>query len=71
MLALNRSLFNKEYTLINVPKTFASIISTSMCNLQVIVIEDYTEMCYANYKWNIPSIQCKMRLRRSKSVRVK
>jgi hypothetical protein len=33
MLALNRSLLNREYTLINVLKALASIIS--MCNLNV------------------------------------
>jgi hypothetical protein len=32
-------------------------------------IEDYTEMFYAIYEWTVPSIQCKMGLRRSTSTR--
>jgi hypothetical protein len=36
MLALNRSLLNREYILMNVLKALASIIS--MCNLHVILL---------------------------------
>jgi hypothetical protein len=40
MLALNRSLLNREYTLINVLKALASIIC--MCNLHVIFLSKIT-----------------------------
>jgi hypothetical protein len=40
MLALNRSLLNREYILRNVLKSLASIIST--CNLHVILISKIT-----------------------------
>jgi hypothetical protein len=40
MLALHRSLLNREYTLINVLKVLASIIS--MCNLHVILLSKIT-----------------------------
>jgi hypothetical protein len=40
MLALNRSLLSKEYTLINVVKALASIIS--MCNLHVTLLSKIT-----------------------------
>jgi hypothetical protein len=67
MSAINCSLLNREYTLINVLKALASIISVwSPCN---ILIEDYTEIFYIIYKWNVPSIQCKKRLRWSNSMR--
>jgi hypothetical protein len=40
MLALNRSLLNREWTLVNVLKALALIIS--MCNLYVIFISKIT-----------------------------
>jgi hypothetical protein len=40
MLALNRSLLNREYILMNVVKALASIIS--MCNLHVILLSKIT-----------------------------
>jgi hypothetical protein len=40
MLALNRSLLNKEYTLINVLKALSSIIC--ICNLHVFLISKMT-----------------------------
>jgi hypothetical protein len=40
MLALNHSLLNSEYTLINVLKALASIIS--MCNLLVSFLSKFT-----------------------------
>jgi hypothetical protein len=40
MLALNRSLLNREYILMNVLKALASIIS--MCNLHVILLSKIT-----------------------------
>jgi hypothetical protein len=39
MLALNRSLLNREYDLMNVLKASASIVY--MCNLHVIFYQDY------------------------------
>jgi hypothetical protein len=57
MLALNRSLLNREYILINVLKALASIVS-------VFIFEDYII-----YKWNISSKQCKMRHRRTTTAR--
>jgi D-alanyl-lipoteichoic acid acyltransferase DltB (MBOAT superfamily) len=44
MLALNRSLLNREYTLIHVLKALASIIS--MCNLHVIFLSKITPRFY-------------------------
>jgi hypothetical protein len=55
MLALNRSLLNMEYILINV--SFDRFYVQSPCNF---LIEHYTEIFYAIYKWNVSSIQCKM-----------
>jgi hypothetical protein len=68
ILMLNRSRLNREYTLMNALKALASIISIwlSPCNF---LIEDCTEIFYAIYKWNVPSIQCKKRLRWSNSKR--
>jgi hypothetical protein len=40
MLVLNRSLLNREYTLINILKAFASIFS--MCGLHVIFLSKIT-----------------------------
>jgi hypothetical protein len=40
MLALNRSLLNREYILMNVLKALASIIC--MCNLRVILLSNNT-----------------------------
>jgi hypothetical protein len=49
-------------------QALASIVS--MCNLHVIFfIEDDTEILYTIYKWNVPSIQRKKRIRRSSSMR--
>jgi hypothetical protein len=62
MLALNRSILNREYNLINVLKALAfdHFYVQSPCNP---LIEDYTEIFYTIYKWNISSIQCEMRHR--------
>jgi hypothetical protein len=55
MLALNRPLFNKEYTLINVQKALDSIIS--MCNLHVFFLSKITpEILYTIYKYFIHSM---------------
>jgi hypothetical protein len=45
MLALNRSLLNGEYTLVNVLKALASIIS--ICNLHVILLSKITPRYFA------------------------
>jgi hypothetical protein len=60
MLALKRSIFNKELILINVLKALASVIS--MCSLHVInpLIDDYTQIFYMTDEGNIPSLECKM-----------
>jgi hypothetical protein len=58
MLALNRSLLNREYILLNVLKALGSIVSK--CGLHVILLsKNYTEMFYTIYKWNVPSFQGK------------
>jgi GTP cyclohydrolase I len=44
MLALKRSLSNREKILVNVLKTLASIVS--MCSHHVILFEDYTKIFY-------------------------
>jgi hypothetical protein len=62
MLALKRSLLNREQILINVLKALASIIS--MCTL-----EYYTEIFYMIDEGDIPSIQYKMSLRGIKSMK--
>jgi hypothetical protein len=68
MLALNRSLLNRKYTVINVLKALASIIC--MCNIHVTFFyQDYTKILYAIYKWNISSIHCKMRHRQLTTAR--
>jgi hypothetical protein len=61
---LNRSLFNRGCILMNVLKALASIVS--VCNLHVIFL---SKIFYAIYKWNIPSIQRKKKLRLSNSMR--
>jgi hypothetical protein len=67
MLVLNFSHLYRAYTVINFLKAFGLIISLwSPCNF---LIEYYTEIFYAIYKWNVPSIQCKKRLRWSNSMR--
>jgi hypothetical protein len=40
MLALNRSLLNEQYILINIPKAFVSIIS--VCGLHAILLSKIT-----------------------------
>jgi hypothetical protein len=45
VLALNRSLLNREYNLINVLKALASIIS--MCNLHVTFLSKITPRYFA------------------------
>jgi hypothetical protein len=40
--------------------------SACPCNF---LIEDYTDIFYTIYKWNVPSIRCKKRLRLPNSVR--
>jgi hypothetical protein len=68
MLVLNLSLLNRAYTLINVMKALVLIIF--MCGLPCnFLVEDYIEIFYAIYKWNIPSFQHKKRLRLSNSMR--
>jgi hypothetical protein len=67
MLVLDRSLLNRGYILINDLKALASI--ASMCSPCNFLIEDYTEIFYAVYKWNIPSIQRKRKIRRPNSMR--
>jgi hypothetical protein len=66
MLVLNLSFLEREYTLINVLKALASIIS--MCALHVIFLLKITPR-YFTYIWNVPSIQCKKRLRWSNLMR--
>jgi hypothetical protein len=45
MLALNRSILNREYILMNVLKALASIIS--MCNLHVTLLSKITPRYFA------------------------
>jgi hypothetical protein len=52
MLVLDRSILNKEYTLINVLRTLASIIS--MCNLHVTFLSKITRR-HTVYEWNVLS----------------
>jgi phosphatidylethanolamine-binding protein (PEBP) family uncharacterized protein len=68
ILVLNRLLLNREYVVINALKALASI--SSMCGLHVIFLSNITPR-YFNiiYKWDIPPIQCKKRLRWSNSMR--
>jgi hypothetical protein len=66
MLALNCSILNREYTVINALKALYSIIS--MYDLYVILISKITPR-YITHKYNITSIQCKKGLRRSTSKR--
>jgi hypothetical protein len=71
MLALNRSLLNREYSLINVLKALASIIS--MCNLHGNLVSK--TMCTPRYFTVFTNgiflspIQCKMRHRRTTTAR--
>jgi hypothetical protein len=51
MLALNRSLLNREYVLMNVLKAFASIISTY--NLHIIFLSKITPSYFAIFKNDI------------------
>jgi hypothetical protein len=62
MLALNRSLLNK----CSEGLVFDHFYVQSPCKPP---IEDYTEIFCTIYKWNIPSIQCKMRHRRTTAAR--
>jgi hypothetical protein len=48
MLALKRSLLNREYIIMNVLKALASIIS--MCNLHVILLSKITPRSYDSAK---------------------
>jgi hypothetical protein len=48
MVALNRSLLNREKTLINVLKALASIIS--ICNLHVILLSKITPRCKGMFR---------------------
>jgi hypothetical protein len=59
MLAVNRSLLQMGYNLVNVREALAS--NLSMCNL----IEDYTEILYIFNKSGAPSSHCKKALGRS------
>jgi hypothetical protein len=69
MLVLNRLLLNREYVVINALKALASIVS--MCDLHVIFLSNITPRYFTlcSYKWDIPSIQRKKRLRWSNSMR--
>jgi hypothetical protein len=64
MLALNRSLLNKNYILINFRKALTSIISIYNPYLQY-----YTEVYYLIHEGKILSVQCEMNLRWSKLMR--
>jgi hypothetical protein len=52
MLAFNRSLLNKEYTLINVLKALASIIC--MCNLHITFLSKLTPRYLTLFTNGIP-----------------
>jgi hypothetical protein len=67
ILAPNRLILNREYTLINILKALASV--NSVWSPYNFLIEDYTEIYYTIYKWNVPSIQCRMGLRWSTYAR--
>jgi hypothetical protein len=68
MLVLNRSLLNKEYTITNVLKALASIIST--CSHYIILISKITPRYFISIdEGDVPSLQCKMSLNWSNSVR--
>jgi hypothetical protein len=64
MLALNRSLLNREYDLIYVLKALASTIST--CNLHVILL---LKILHDSGRGYVPSVQREASLSWSKSVR--
>jgi hypothetical protein len=68
MLALNRSHFEKGIWSYNCSEVlgFDHFYVQSPCDS---LMEDYTEIFYAIYKWNVPSFQCKLRLRWSMSER--
>jgi hypothetical protein len=67
MLVLNRLLLNMKYVVIYALKALA--LSVSMCDLHVIFLSNITYKIFCNiYKWDILSIQCKKRLRRSNSM---
>jgi hypothetical protein len=68
MLALNCSLLNREYTIIKCSEGlgFDHLYVESPCNF---LIEDYTEIFNAIYKWDIFPMQCKTRHRQSTIVR--
>jgi hypothetical protein len=59
MLTLNRSLLNREYNLMNVPKALASIVS--MCNIHVILLSKITPRYFTLFTnfllHNLPSFR--------------
>jgi hypothetical protein len=65
MLALKRSLLNREKILINVLEALASVIF--ICSL---LVEGYSEIFYVIDEGDIPSSQCKMNFRGHKSMRM-
>jgi hypothetical protein len=67
MLALNHSLLNRIYSnKCSEDLGFDHFYVWSPCNF---LIEDYIEIFYTIYKWNVPSIECKKRLGCSNSMR--
>jgi hypothetical protein len=65
MLVLDLSRLKREYTLINILKALASIVSMSF--LHVIFLSKITLRYFT--LWNVPSVQCKKSLRWSNSMR--
>jgi hypothetical protein len=64
MLTLNHLLLNREYS--SESLGFDRFYVYSLCNLS---IEDYAKIFDVTYKWDVPSIQCKMSLNLSMSMR--
>jgi hypothetical protein len=59
MLAPNRSLLNGDDQY-SEDRGFENFYAQSPHNL---LLEDYTEILYYIYRWNVPSIKCKMKCR--------
>jgi hypothetical protein len=70
MLALNRSLLNREYTRYSNKFSedlgFDHFYVQSQCNF---LLENYIEIFYTIYNWNVSSIKCKTVLRRSMAAK--
>jgi hypothetical protein len=63
MLAVNRPLLKRGYSLMNVQKALAWILS--MCNLHVIFLSEIIpKHFYIIYKWDVSSVLYKERLGR-------